>query len=125
MRPSHLIAAVLTSAAGLAEADSSSTSCTTLTGSATWSTPPTPYNPHGTSVSTLNVTETDVSYTFTATSSPAITPSPYGTNGTSATATSSSPVTVSTNVAAAREGLGGDSSMLGLVIFFALSLCLL
>lgn len=34
-------------------------------------------------------------------------------------------VPVASNVAAAQEGFAGDSSMMGLVVFFALSLCLL
>ncbi|KAF3765753.1 hypothetical protein M406DRAFT_356042 [Cryphonectria parasitica EP155] len=130
MRFPHLVAATLTGVPGLVSADpSSSSSCTTTTSTLTSSstvsvTLPNTNNPWSSSISTANFTITDTVTTYSTTSTPLVIIT--GGNSTfSVSPTSTTPATVSSNVAAAGEGLAGDSSMLGLVVFFALSLCLL
>ncbi|PSR80067.1 hypothetical protein BD289DRAFT_485214 [Coniella lustricola] len=136
MRFVSLIAATLGCAAGLASADSSTSGCsTTTTTTATTlhqqTGMPTPSNPWTTSLSTANYTLTETVLVPSNTTNPLASITGYnsGGNDSTVTFTASTPtftiVPVSSNVAAAQEGFAGDSSMMGLVVFFALSLCLL
>lgn len=132
MRPSDFIAVAMTGAASLASADASSSSCsnssdtTTTTTAASYSWPaswPVPTANSTSSMSTLSTTIPYVTYTST-TSRPDTTPHTSNTTGATTSATSTVS-TISGSGATPADGLSGDRSVLGLVIFFALSLCLL
>ncbi|KAG6354701.1 hypothetical protein INS49_004719 [Diaporthe citri] len=137
MRPSHILAALGATTTTFAQAQDTkpnpdqvaqATDCSSST-TTTWALPSTsapstiPANFTVTLIDApANSTTTDGSFTLTITSA--------GTGPVTATS-SSSPAAASSSsssvaaAAAAGEGLSSDSSMLGLVIFFALSLCLL
>lgn len=126
MRPSNFIVAAMAGTARLVSAGTSTTDCTTTTTTASgyvWPTSwPSPTPNSTRSLSTLSETVTYMTDTSSA-SDPGITT--YTSNTSSADATSTATVsTVSGSGATPADGLSGDRSVLGLVIFVALSLCL-
>ncbi|KAI7782789.1 hypothetical protein LA080_012830 [Diaporthe eres] len=136
MRPFHILAALGATTTTFAQAQDTKpnpdqvaqgTDCSSTT--TTWVLPSTTAlstKPANFTVTLIdppaNSTATDGSFTLTITS--AETGSVTATSSSSPAAASSSSSSVAA-AAAAGEGLSSDSSMLGLVIFFALSLCLL
>lgn len=130
MRPSHVLAAL--GATTLAQAQDTSPNpedvaqatqdCTTSP-TTTWTLPSVSASSTHPASYTVTIDHSPGNGTTTGASSAASATTPP-----EATTTSSPSVSPSSSVAAAAapgEGLPSDSSMLGLVVFFALSLCLL
>lgn len=136
MRPSHLFLAAMTGAASLVSAESATADCTTTTTSSTttesgygWPTSwPVPTPNSTSSFSTLTATVTYVTDTSEAGSGITTFTSSTGSGtggGASSSSSTTAVATISNNGATPADGLSGDRSILGLVIFVALSLCLL
>lgn len=107
-----------TTAAVAVEATSSCANSTSTTISTVLE-PPAPSWSGLSTTSTVNWTLTDAVTVIGSGSETA------GPANATATATASTTAVVGTNAASPGEGIAGDSSVLGLVIFFALSLCIL
>lgn len=139
MRPSHILAALGATTTTFAQAQDTKpnpdqvaqgTDCSSST-TTTWALPST--SAPSTIPANFTVTLIDApanSTTPTLSSGDfTLTITSAGTGAVTATSSSSPAAATSSNsaaaAAAAGEGLASDSSMLGLVIFFALSLCLL
>ncbi|POS74754.1 hypothetical protein DHEL01_v206856 [Diaporthe helianthi] len=136
MRASHILAALGATTTALAQNTSplpdavaqSAADCTSSSATTTWSLPSVSATSTHVASFTLTLDPSPANGTSTTAAGVSSGPPPITTTTTTpadSASSSASPTTAVAAAAAPGEGLSTDSSMLGLVVFFALSLCLL